>query len=44
MIQSEVKNFSGFSPAFAEFSLKLLNSEAISCDDYQLFYQSFWKK
>ena len=44
MIQSEVKSFSGFSPAFAEFSLKLLNSEAISCDDYQLFYQSFWKK
>jgi glycosyltransferase involved in cell wall biosynthesis len=44
ILQSDVATFGGFSSNFAEFSLKLINNDTISPDDYRLFYQSFWKK
>jgi glycosyltransferase involved in cell wall biosynthesis len=44
IVHSNASKFGGFSPAFAEFSLKLLNIDTISPRDYEQFYQSFWRK
>ncbi len=43
LLEKPCSTFKGFSNQFINLSLQMLNSDEVSLDQYEFFYESFWK-